>query len=109
MPYMVRRFIPAVRELMKNGGYQENRSGQEIGGTFLVGYRGNLYEVGDDYQVARVIQPYHACGCGRDFALGSLHATEQFELPAKERIIMALQAAEEFSAGVRGPYTVICE
>jgi len=106
MGYMVKRFIPAVRQLMKDGGYQETHNGQEWGGTFLVGYRGQLYEIENDYQVARVRQAYHACGCGQDLALGSLHATEQFDLSPKERITMALEAASEFSAGVRGPYSV---
>ncbi|NKI17398.1 hypothetical protein HCU74_08210 [Spongiibacter sp. KMU-166] len=107
MPYMVKRFIPAVRGLMKGGGYQETRNGQEYGGTFLVGWRGQLYEIEGDYQVARVRQSYHACGCGQDLVLGSLHATDSMKIAPKKRIEMALQAASEFSAGVRGPYTVL--
>jgi len=107
MGYMVKRFIPDVRKLMADGGCQDTRDGKERGGTFLVGYRGQLYEIEEDYQVARVRQAYHACGCGRDLVLGSLHATEQFEMTPKERITRALEAASEFSAGVRGPYSVL--
>ncbi len=107
MAYMVKRFIPGVKDALKAGGYQHYDNGQEMGGTFLVGYRGTLYEVESDYQVARVRQPYDACGCGRDLILGSLHATEQYELTPEERITMALDAAVAFSAGVRGPYTVL--
>ncbi len=107
MAYMVKRFIPGVKEALKNGGYQRHESGQDIGGTFLVGYRGQLYEVESDYQVARVAQPYDACGCGRDLILGSLHATESFGMLPQKRITMALDAAVAFSAGVRGPYTIM--
>lgn len=106
MAYMVRRFIPAVKHCLKSGGYQTTDDGQEYGGTFLVGYRGELYEVESDYQVARVLQSYHACGCGQDLALGSLHASSQFDLKPKRRLTMALDAAAEFSAGVRAPYTI---
>jgi len=107
MAYMVKRFIPGVKDALKAGGYQHYDNGPEMGGTFLVGYRGTLYEVESDYQVVRVRQSYAACGCGRDLILGSLHATEQYDLTPKDRIAMALDAAVAFSAGVRGPYTVL--
>lgn len=107
MAYMIRRFIPEVKESLKNGGYQNSSSGQDIGGTFLVGHRGVLYEVESDYQVVRVNQPYDACGCGKDLILGSLYTTDQYDLSPEERITTALDAAASFSAGVRGPYTIL--
>lgn len=107
MAYMVKRFIPEVKAALKAGGYQSYENGQEIGGTFLVGYRGTLYQVESDYQVGRIMQSYDACGCGRDLILGSLHTTDQYDFTPEERITMALDAAVAFSAGVRGPYTVL--
>lgn len=107
MPYMVKRFVPAVKTLLKEHGFQESQNGRDSGGTFLVGYRGELYEIEDDYQVARVMQSYHAVGCGRDLALGSLFTTSDFAWSPKVRIRKALEAAAEFSAGVRGPFTII--
>lgn len=107
MAYMVKRFVPDVKACLISGGYQTSTNGQDYGGTFLVGYRGQLYEIEGDYQVARMSQTYHACGCGTDLALGSLHTTDQFDLSPKERIVMALNAAAKFSAGVRGPFEVI--
>ena len=44
-------------------------------------------------------------GCGAQIALGALHATK--ELPAEDRIEMALKASEYFSAGVRGPFKTV--
>lgn len=108
MAYMVRRFIPCVKDCLSLGGFQAVENGQDSGGTFLVGYRGQLYEIESDYQVARVRQGYHACGCGDDLALGSLHTTAQLGLRPEERIEMALSAAAEFSAGVRGPFSILC-
>lgn len=105
--YMVKRFVPSLMKAFKGAGYQSEEKGEVSGGTFLCGYRSELYQIQCDYQVARVTQPYLACGCGQDIILGSLHATEQFDLDPKERITIALDAAESFSAGVRGPYTII--
>ena len=107
MAHMVKRFIPAIKSTLKSGGFQETRNEQDNGGTFLVGYRGELYCIYDDYQVARVSQSYHACGCGDDLILGSLHATDQYEIDPIERINIALDAASTFSAGVRGPYSIL--
>lgn len=107
MEYIVKRFVPAVKEQLKSHGFQTSSDGRDIGGTFLVGYRGDLYEVADDYQVARVRQRYHAVGCGCDLALGSLFTTNGFAICARERIKLALQAASEFSAVVRPPFTII--
>lgn len=105
--YMVCSFIPSFRQIMKDNGYLKNNNGREEAGMFLVGWRGKLYIIEDDLQVAELSTPFAACGCGEDLVLGSLYTTEQFEINPEERINIALSAAESFSAGVRGPFTVI--
>ena len=107
MAYMVRRFIPAVKDCLKGGGFQSTQNSVDEGGVFLVGFHGELYEIQSDYQVSRVVQQYDACGCGYQIALGSLHTTDGYQLSPKERLMMALNAAEAFSAGVRGPFYVL--
>ncbi|KKK85939.1 hypothetical protein LCGC14_2768260, partial [marine sediment metagenome] len=106
--YMVCVFVPAVRKLLDEHGYLIDKNGREEIGTFLVGWRGSLFTVEDDLQVAELAAPYAACGCGHDLALGSLCTTEQLTgLTARDRLMMALEAAESFSAGVRGPFVVL--
>ncbi|MDP9372071.1 MAG: hypothetical protein M3Q65_06395 [Chloroflexota bacterium] len=103
--YMVTTFVDAVRDCLKAGGYAKKQSDQEEGGTFLVGFRGELFVVEGDYQVGRARDGYYAVGCGAEIALGSLHATAGYFPPLK-RAEVALQAAERFSAGVRGPFVI---
>lgn len=103
--FMVTDFVDAVRACLKAGGYAQIDKGEESGGHFLVGYLGRLFSVQGDYQVGESVNAYNACGCGESFALGSLFATVG-ETPS-ERILIALRAAEEFSAGVRGPFHVL--
>jgi hypothetical protein len=107
--FMVTEWIDAVRGCLQEGGYAANYSGQESGGTFLVGVRGRLFEVDSDYQVGEPLDGYAAVGCGADIALGALHATRALGLSADERVMGALQAAERHSAGVRGPFTLLRE
>lgn len=107
MGYMVKRFVPAVKSVLKEHGFGTTQNGRDEGGTFLIGYRGELYEIESDYQVARVRQSYHAVGCGMDLSLGSLFSTAKSKMKPRERIQLALEAAAEFSAGVRPPFTII--
>lgn len=109
--YMVCSFVPAVRTTLKDNGYLRVDSNVETGGTFMVGWRGELYCIYSDLQVAQVQEPYAACGCGEGSVLGSLHATTTIRsaIAPKRRIELALQAAEAFSAAVRGPFTVLSQ
>jgi len=104
--YMVTEFINEVRSCLKRGGYASKENETEKGGTFLVGYAGNLFRIGSDYQVGQNILPFDSCGCGQNYALGSLYTTKEDNIKSSERILIALKAAQEFSAGVRGPFHI---
>ncbi|KOR88769.1 hypothetical protein [Paenibacillus solani] len=106
--YMVTEFVEAVRRCLKDGGYSRNDSGEESGGTFLVGYRGELFMIENDFQVGRPAAVYDAVGCGSEIAKGSLFSSGRLtDLSPVERIRDALRAAEQFSAGVRGPFVIV--
>ena len=102
--FMCSVFVDAVRECLKEGGYAKRENEAESGGTFIVGYRGALWCIHDDYQVARAVEPYYACGCGESYALGALAVSDG---DAEERVRRALSVAERFSAGVRGPFAIL--
>jgi ATP-dependent protease HslVU (ClpYQ) peptidase subunit len=103
--YMVVDFVNAVRESLKQGGWARKDSEQEAGGTFLVGVRGRLFCVCSDYQVGENAHGFDAVGCGHDLAKGVLYASGG--QPPRERIRVALEAAEQFSNGVRGPFVIL--
>ncbi len=100
--YMVTSFIDDVRKSLKGGGFATKEKEVETGGVFLVGYRGRLFTVYSDYQVAENVDGYEAVGCGAELALGSLFSTKGGE--PKSRLETALGAAERYSAGVQGPF-----
>lgn len=103
--WMVTEFIKAIRELLKAGGYAKKDSEVESAGCFLVGVGGRLFQIESDYQVGEPMADFDAVGCGAEIALGALHATHGRR--PEERIRVALEAAERFSTGVRGPFTVL--
>ena len=103
--FMSTAFVDAVRACLKRGGFARKEDEAETGGTFLVGWRGRLYEVDDDYQVGRSVSGYTAVGGGAEIAFGALHATAGVDPP--ERVERALQAASAHSATVRPPFVVL--
>ncbi|AVX04326.1 hypothetical protein MXMO3_01801 [Maritalea myrionectae] len=103
--YMVTSFVDAVRDCLKRGGFARVDSSAEEGGTFLVGYKGRLFEIESDYQVGEALSGYAACGCGREVALGALFATNGQK--PKDRIKTALEAAASLNAYVRAPFNVL--
>lgn len=100
--FMITKFVPAIRTIFKDGGYLKVKESQENGGTFLVGLKGNLFIVDSDFQVQQKPEHFSACGCGDNVALGALFALR--DTPPRDRLRIALEAAEAYSAGVRSPF-----
>lgn len=103
MEYMVTSFIDACRQCFRTNGFGDKDATH--GGTFLVGYKGNLYTVESDFQVGKLHAPFDAVGCGSDLALGALYASEK--MSPEDRINLALGAASTFSAGVAPPFVIL--
>jgi len=105
--YMCTRFVKAVQDCFDKHKYiKKGEDGDTRGGTFLVGYKGNLYTIYDDYQVAISQEDFSACGCGTPFAMGAMLMLIHKNMSPKEKITRALLTAEHFSGGVRGPFKV---
>ncbi len=107
--YMVTSFIDGVRQCFRNAGFASKENDVETGGTFLVGYKSQLYIIDEDYQVGIVAENYEAIGCGESFAKGALFALNAStkRTSTKERIRIALEAAAQFAMGVSGPFNYV--
>lgn len=104
--HMSTRFVDSVRECLFVGGYAQRKNEVEQGGTFLVAAAGELFCIQDDFQVARQRMGFDAIGSGEEVALGSLHTTNGYDFPPRQRVLMALQAATDLTTFVTGPFTV---
>lgn len=63
------------------------------------------FRKGDFYQVFESATGYDSCGTGEDAALGAMYATPK--MSPRDRVKVALRAAEAFNAGVRGPFHIV--
>jgi ATP-dependent protease HslVU (ClpYQ) peptidase subunit len=101
--YMVTLFIDAVKKCFEDNDYVDMMT--DDGGCFMVGYKGGLYVILSDYQVAQPKENFAALGCGEAFALGAMYASVEKE-PIK-KIEIALNASVAFSMGVKPPFKFI--
>jgi hypothetical protein len=109
LAFMVKKFIPTVKMVFENNwGRMTANGGESVGGTFLVGYKDNLYCIEEDFQVGLCEDDYDAVGCGGDYALGALYAMNTFDGKYKPEEIVecALKTAVYNSGGVRPPFVI---
>ena len=104
--FMVMQFIPSLRKCLKEGGWATIDKNIERGGTFIVALLGEIFVIGSDYQVGESLDLFDAVGCGEDIAKGSLYTSQKLK-SLKRRALLALEAAQRLSAGVREPFNII--
>jgi ATP-dependent protease HslVU (ClpYQ) peptidase subunit len=103
--YMVTDFIDAVRRTMHEGGVMLKEDNLEsMDGDFLCAIAGRIFVVYGDMQVGENLEPYVSIGIGAPIAEGSMFSTKGKK--PEDRVRLALEAAEEHSGGVRGPFHI---
>lgn len=107
--YMCTTFVNAVRHCFEDGGVMVKEENTDAAhGSFLVAYKGVLYNIESDYQVGVPRDDYDACGSGTQIALGALYATGAIKDP-KKRLLVALEAASRYNTGVGGQFVTMSE
>lgn len=102
--YMATTFVDALRETCKAHAVSSVENNvEEVDGEIIVGIYGRLFVIGCDFEVGQQAGGFASIGSGSSVALGALHATRK-QLPRK-RLTAALEAAQAFNAGVRGPFS----
>lgn len=99
--YMCTHFVDAVRQVYLENGFavaNEYWTTEE----FLVGIRGRLFKIHDDFHVAEY--DYTTIGSGEYHALGSLYTSKRTN-PHKS-ILKALKCAETFVGSVQSPFII---
>jgi len=109
--YMCTSFVDEVRKIFKEGGFSKNKESVETGGRFLVGYKGRLFQIDDDFQVGESFNSFNAVGCGDRYAKGALEVLVNYpvKFDSVEIVKYSLRVAEKFSAGVSGPFVIISD
>ena len=96
--YMCTEFIDSVIEC-----FECNKTES---GTFLVGFKGQLFKIESDFNVAQSIDNFDACGCGDIAALSAMDALLKYNSSIKsdELLIKALKTVAKYVPGVSAPF-----
>ena len=106
--FILSEVVPSIISLFKDNGFIKEVSSEQSGGTFLLGFNGNLYCIQDDFAVLQRSRHYDSCGSGFCVALGSMYQNvKNGEKDAKKILNDALHAASELINGVLPPFTLI--
>lgn len=103
--YIVTIFVESVRSVLKYRGFTSIDKNREEGGTFMVGYKSNLYNVYPDFQVERFDSQAVAIGAGGKYAEGAMMALRH--LDPFDRIVESIKISASLSAMVREPVYVV--
>lgn len=109
LEYLATVFIDAVREcLSENGWKKAETDGEEVGGNFLLGYKGKLYRVDSDFQCNRHSAGYDSVGYACVPALASLHTSQIIGgLSTEARLRLALFVSSEiYPSQVAEPFII---
>lgn len=101
--YITRAFIPAMRKMFIEHGYDIKDSGFAVNGSqLIVAVKANLYIIEPDYAWDRVQSGIYAAGSGSDFAQGAMWSMDGHLQPnlvtAKNICIKAVEAAKFFDS-----------
>lgn len=106
--YLYVKFLDAIIKCFKDNQYATIDNNEIIGGTFLLGFRGSLYRIEGDFQIGKPMLNFDAVGCGSNIALGCLYGIRNdTSINIEDKLRLSLCAAENYSAGVRGPFNII--
>lgn len=97
------KFLKALMAFYKEWDFELKDS--EL--SLLIGVRGKVYEHdADGLTLVSYDRDFVAIGSGADYAMGSLHATQNHKDP-KRRLTLALNAACEYSTSCIGPIDIL--
>jgi len=106
--WMVKSFLPKMREVFIKGGYDMKDDGDyaKYENVFLVAVQGQVYIIDEDYSIDRDARNYITSGSGGDFAQGVLCGAGPLIFTdleySKDAMKLAVDAAKEFDSNSGG-------
>lgn len=108
--FLCTTFVNSLRNCLKKNGtliIEEETKVEGMEGSLLIGYKGRLYVIDEDFHVGVTKSGYDSIGSGSPYALGSLLSTENLIKDPEERIQLSLKSAATFSNSVDEPFKIM--
>ena len=94
---------PSIRKQVRE---HELEQSEKEGFGLVIGIRGSIFEVDEEWAAYENIRNYTAIGSGGDIAIGSLYSTNKWG-NAKKRLQTAMEASALYNSYVSAPFTLL--
>jgi hypothetical protein len=101
LQYIKGALIPEIISTLENNNYNVLEANMDG----LLIYKGEIYYIGDDFQVD-ICDDYYAIGIGNQLAIGSLYTSKKLGATSNESVNLALEVAEKHNGFVRRPWDI---
>ena len=103
--FLVESVVPEMRHLLSAHGAKRTDNGIDAGGNCIIGYKGEVYELQNDFSILKPTNGIACVGSGVQVAYGAMLALTTKDPRAKVR--RALEVASEAVTSVGGDLTVM--
>lgn len=105
--YLATDWVDCLRDVfVKKGVAKKGKEIESFTGSFLLGFRGEIYTVEETYQLIGVESQEATCGTGGDYALGSLYTSRNSRWNPHKRILTALECAAAHNIQTSAPFDI---
>jgi hypothetical protein len=101
--YIVQCIVPAIRSCLAEHGAKGSDKGIEFGGEAILGYKGEIYRLQNDFSVLRHTNGIAVVGSGTEVATGAMMALKGEPMA---RIREALRITSDVVTTVGGPFVI---
>ncbi|MGB9979386.1 hypothetical protein [Methanobacterium sp.] len=110
--YLCNTFFKTLSKCMEEYGHMGDDEGAsgilEFRGTILLGYEGELFEIGCGFEVIQNLKEYHTIGSGLFFASGAMEILKDDKsLSPQQKIKKALEVTSDLANEVAPPFDII--
>ncbi len=108
-PDKIEDFVEALRDHLYTKGCVAIQEGgiQMHSCNYLIGHKGQLYEILMDFQLNKALGNYTAIGSGESHAMGALYILDKTYnlMPPIDKLQQALEAVSKFHINCGPPFT----
>jgi ATP-dependent protease HslVU (ClpYQ) peptidase subunit len=104
--YVIGHLIPKLADCIEaSDGVAEPMDSHAMSCSLLIGYRGNLFHIAEDFACTQPSNPYYAIGSGGSYAMAALALLEG--APPRERMELAMEVTSMFDPWVTAPFDIL--
>lgn len=98
--------IPSMKEVLITNGFGSSDGREDIGGNFLIGYNGQIYEMQCNFSILRH-EEFAAVGSGEFHAIGALEVLYNSDTHPEDMVVEAIRVASKYVTSVSEECTVV--